>query len=277
MEETQQRPIEVETSTNTITTIQEVKSKKTPLFYINILLLLVVFILGAYILHREGFLGKREETKNKKQEESIEANKNLEGESIKEKEPGFNNFVGKYIKARIPKGWSIKEYENGNGATDTITEETKYAGLTGLEVKKDDTVVLKFQAIDGYGSSGCLEIAHFRDFSQKFEDDMKSQNDEMGDKTIILDFTNTKYVEIDLFGLRLRRVDKTLYYDDIEGDPYFQAQCLKQIVVFKDLKFSAGEGPYKTEMGHFVYTIDKNTTSEDLKTLDEILKSMSLK
>lgn len=265
------------------TVVAEEKKKKSVLFYINIVLLLVILGLGGYILYKEGYWAKQKEQEMEETEEATGDDKGEGPVVVEVTKPTSNDkkeiskdFVGEFIRAKLPEGWSIKEYKDGDG-TDSISEVENIRGLTGLEIKKGNVVVLKLEAIEGYGSNSCPEIARFKDFSQKYEDDIKAQNDEIGDKTTILDYTKTPYVETTIFGLPTRRVEKVFYYDEVEGDAYFQAQCLKQILIFKDLKFSVGEGAYKTENGNYGYTVGDSVTAEELTVLDGILKSLSVK
>ncbi len=274
----QEQPQQEET-----TVVAEEKKKKSALFYINIILLLLIVGLGGYILYKEGYWAKHKEHEMEETEEATEKKKGegsviveVKETEVKEKDTTSKDFVGEFITAKLPEGWSIVEYEEKD-AMEIVSDGAKLNGLTGLDIKKGTMVVFKLQGMEGYGSNACPEIAHFKDFSQKYEDDIKAQNDEMGDKTTVLDFTNTPYTETKLFGIKTRRVEKTIYYDTVEDDSYFQPQCLKQVLIFKDLKFSAGEGAYKTENGDFKYTIHEDATAEELTVLDGILKSMAVK
>jgi len=268
--------LQEESQQETITTVAEEKKKKSALFYINIILLLLIVGLGGYILYKEGYWTKQKEQEMEETEEATEDQTDEGSVIVEVKEPVFEDFVGEFVRAKLPEGWSIKEYKDGDG-TDYMSEVENIKGLTGLEVKKGSVVVLKLQALYGYGSNSCPELVRFKDYSQKWEDDMKKQNDEMGDKTTILDYTKTPYVETTIFGLPTRRVEKVFYYDEVEGDAYFQAQCLKQILIFKDLKFAVGEGSNKTESGHYGYLVDSSVSGEELTVLDGILKSMAVK
>ena len=71
-------------------------------------------------------------------------------------------FTGKYISATLPNGWSIEEYENGQGSTMLNTQET-YSGLTGLKIFKEDVELFSMQAISGLGFAGCSNYAKFLD------------------------------------------------------------------------------------------------------------------
>ena len=271
MEEISQNPIQTPLEARMPTEeITEGKEKKTPLFYINIVLLLIVLGLGAYILYKEGYWAKTKEQEKIETEDALKEEKELD-----EKEPKTKDFTGTYIKAKLPEGWDIVEYEDGEG-TDTVTEGSKVVGLTGLEIKKGGTVILKLKALEGYGSNECSQIAHFKDFSQEYEEDKKEMAEETGHTVTFLDFTKTPYTEINLFGIKIRRVEKEIFYDTIEGDSYFQPQCLKPVLIFDDLTFTVGEGAYQTSNGDYSYSFSGNVTTEELNLLDDILKSMSI-
>lgn len=258
------------------TTVQEEKKKKSVLFYINIFLFLAVLGLGAYILVKEGFWIKKQNHEMKETEEATEKKKSDGSIVVEVKESKYVDFEGDYIKAKLPEGWSIKEYKDGEGS-DYLVDGSNPKGLTGLEIKKGDLIVLKFQAIDGYGSNSCPEIAHFKDFSKKYEDDLRAQNNEMGDETTILDYTDTSYPEIMLFGLKTRRIGDIIYYDVVAGDTYFEPQCLKQILVFEDLKFTVTTDSLQTHNGNYQYLISKSTDENTYESLDGILQSMEVK
>lgn len=264
-----QTPLEARMPTENIT---EEKKKKTVLFYINIVLLLIVLGLGAYILYKEGYWAKTKEQEKIETEDALKKDKEIEEV---EKEPETKDFAGTYIKAKLPEDWDIEEYSDGEG-TDTVTEGSKVVGLTGLEIKKGGTVILKLKALEGYGSNDCSQIAHFKDFSQEYEEDKKEMAEETGHTVTFLDFTKTPYTEINLFGIKTRRVEKAFFYDTIEGDSYFQPQCLTSVLIFDNLKFIVGEGAYQTSNGDYSYSFSGNVTIEELNLLDDILKSMSI-
>ena len=257
------------------TTVEEEKKKKSVLFYINIFLLLAVLGLGAYILVKEGFWIKKQNHEMKETEEATEKKKSDGSIVVEVKETKDTDFTGEFVKAQLPEGWSIKEYKDGDG-TKLMVDDSNPKGLTGLEVKKGETVMFKLEGLDGYGSNYCGELAHFKDLGKEYEDEIRTQNEEAGVETKILDYTSTPYTETNLFGIKTRRVEKTLYYDTIEEGGYFEPQCVKNVLIFKDLKFAVGKAPNQTEKGDYQYTLSEGVNEENLVMLDEILKSMKV-
>lgn len=258
------------------TTMQEEKKKKSVLFYINIFLLLAVLGLGAYILVKEGFWIKKQNHEMKETEEATEKKKSDGSIVVEVKESKYVDFEGDYIKAKLPEGWSIKEYKDGEGS-DYLVDGSNPKGLTGLEIKRGENIILKLEAVDGYGVIDCGELAHFKDFSKEYEEKWMGGDREIGEKTKVLDFTNTAYSEAILFGTKIRRVGKTFYYDTVEEGPYFESHCTRVILVFKDLMFTVGEGSNQSKHGDYQYTLSEDVSEDNLLLLDGILKSMKVK
>lgn len=258
------------------TTVQEEKKKKSVLFYINIFLLLAVLGLGAYILVKEGFWIKKQEHEIKETEKATEKKKEEGSIIVEVKETKYTNFTGEFVKAQLPEGWSIKEYKDGDG-TEYLVDGINVKGLTGLEIKKDENIIFKLEAVDGYGVIDCGELAHFKDFSKEYEEKWMGGDREIGEETKILDFSNTAYSEVILFGTKIRRVGKTFYYDTVEEGPYFESHCTRLILVFKDLVFTVGKGSNQSKHSDYQYTLSEDVSEDNLLLLDGILKSMKVK
>lgn len=258
------------------TPIQEEKKKKSVLFYINIFLFISVLALGTYILFKEKFWIKEQEQEVQETKEKTEEKKGDGSVVVEVKETEYTDFTGEFVKAQLPEGWSIKEYKDGDG-TEYLVDGINVKGLTGLEIKKDENIIFKLEAVDGYGVIDCGELAHFKDFSKEYEEKWMRGDREIGEETKILDFSNTAYSEAILFGTKIRRVGKTFYYDTVEEGPYFESHCTRLILVFKDLVFTVGKGSNQSKHSDYQYTLSEDVSEDNLLLLDGILKSMKVK
>lgn len=182
-------------------------------------------------------------------------------------------FTGKTVITELPKGWNVQEYYNGEGS-DYLVEGTTYTGLTGLKIFNSSNVsVFSLQAISGIGFEGCSEYYQFKDDSVEYKAEMQSIADEIGDTMKIRDLSNTTYVEFSILGTKVRRVDKDLYYDEKEGDNYFEASCFSPLLMLNGLYFTYEDNSKGT--GYF-YEYNSNDTNEELLQIDGILKSIKL-
>ncbi len=243
---------------------RETKSQKQKgsslLFYINILLLLIVLGLGIYILREEGYFKQKQEEK----EEEVARDDNIEIE-----EAGNTIFTGKYLKASLPNGWGIREYEDGE-ENEMIPEGVDFSGLTGIEISNRDKSIMRLEMLDGVGSVGCGAIVLFKDSPENFEEEMKASNKVIGLEGKVIDYTNTEYSETILFGMKVRRVEKRVFYDTEAKTEAFEAQCEGSWIVLDKL-----DAISPTSL--FQLTISQDATAEELSMLDSILKELELK
>lgn len=250
---TEQKPVEIETPQ---ATEQQVKKKKPALLYINILLLLIVLALGAYILKTENFFTEKKE-EIVEREETEEEDKEEKEKEEEVAEPTTSEFVGKYIRATLPLGWSIKEEDLGSQ-------------FKGFQVTHGSKTIMEIEILDGVGSIGCPQIVLFSDSPSNYEEEKKEMNVEIGMEATVLDYTNTKYSAIRFFGVKMRRVGNRMFFDSDKTTQTFEAQCEGSWVVIEELSKIASTN-------HFNLTISSQATEEELNSLDTILENMRLR
>jgi hypothetical protein len=252
---------------------------------LNLLLAIVTIVLLGYIAYRNGYinldniLNSPEETVDIEEERELEEKEEQEeGKSVKEnqqytEEPVvLDTFEGETLSAVLPEGWEIIEYFDGEG-TDMLDPGTTYSGLTGLQILSDGEEIMRIEGVSGIGFIGCQELPRFSDSSPEYEQEQEDLNEEIIEEEIeYLDYTDVPYSEFNWFGRRFRRVGAALYYDTVEDDEFFQPQCEVSFFRLEDLGFEDADGyPGDT----YMYTISQDATENQLKTLDQILISMT--
>lgn len=250
----EQKPVEIETPQ---ATEPQVKKKKSVLLYVNILLIIIVLGLGAYILKTENFFTEEKKEETVEREDDIEE-EDGEEEEMSEEEATTSYFAGKYITATLPLGWNIKE------------EEDLGSQFKGFQIAHGGKTIMELEILDGVGSVGCPQIVLFSDSPENYEEEMKEMNTEIGMEAAVLDYTNTKYSDIHLFGLRMRRVGNRMFFDTDEKTKAFEAQCEGSWIVIEELSEIASTS-------YFNLTISNQATAEELNSLDIILESLRLR
>lgn len=241
--------------------IAEVEKKKTKgnegLIVIIFILFFAVIAMGTYIFIKEGYFTEKNPTntieEEKKEEETV-------------KEPELVKFQGEYLTTEIPQGWSIKEFKNGE-ESDMVTEGVQYSGLTKFEISHESKNIFRLEILDGVGSVGCSQIVLFKDSPEDFEEKQNQQNEEIGIQANVLDYTDTKYSEISLFGTELRRVETKVFYDTDSSTNTFEAQCESNWLVLKGLE-------EVSPVPLFNVWISQDASEEELTALDSILGSL---
>lgn len=227
------------------------------LIVIIFILFFAVIAMGTYIFIKEGYFTEKNPTntieEEKKEEETV-------------KEPELVKFQGEYLTTEIPQGWSIKEFKNGE-ESDMVTEGVQYSGLTKFEISHESKDIFKLEILDGVGSVGCSQIVLFKDSPEDFEEKQNQQNEEIGIQANVLDYTDTKYSEISLFGTELRRVETKVFYDTNSNTETFEAQCESNWLVLKGLEDVS-------PVSLFNVWISQEASEEELTVLDSILESL---
>lgn len=182
-------------------------------------------------------------------------------------------FTGKYISATLPNGWSIEEYENGQGSTMLNTQET-YTGLTGLKIFKEGSELFSMQAISGLGFAGCSNYAKFSDESTTYYQQILVDNEISGSEVTVHDFTNSVYSEFTWLGVPFRRIEKTYVYDVVPGNEYFESCCVFTLLSFQDITLYEIDDKY--ESSAYDFSPSSSASQEELLIIDSILESMSL-
>ncbi|OGC38374.1 hypothetical protein A2V54_01700 [candidate division WWE3 bacterium RBG_19FT_COMBO_53_11] len=189
--------------------------------------------------------------------------------------PTTTEYDGQYVSGEVPEDWTIVEYQNGAGST-MLTEGVTYAGLTGLEIKNPDgAVVFKLAGVYGIGGvDSCQKYFQFSDDSAAYLAEIQGINAEVSDPApTIVDLTTVTHQEYELFGVRVRRIEKKLYWDKTAGDAYFQAACgiSERIFNFTNPAFT-GDG---TSIKNYQHTLNETSPESELLELDAILESLA--
>lgn len=229
------------------------------LIVIIFILFFAVIAMGTYIFIKEGFFTEKNPTNTIEEEEEKK-----EEETVKETE--LVKFQGEYLTTEIPQGWSIKEFKNGE-ESDMVTEGVQYSGLTKFEISHESKDIFRLEILDGVGSVGCSQIVLFKDSPEDFEEKQNQQNEEIGIQANVLDYTDTKYSEISLFGTKVRRVRTKVFYDTDSSTNTFEAQCESNWLVLKGLE-------RVSPVPLFNVWISQDASEEELTVLDSILRSL---
>jgi hypothetical protein len=242
---------------------------------LNIFLALVTIFLLGYIAYKNGYIDLDNilKPKDSDQQEQQEETDTQEEESSSEEDTetsSFTTYEGSVLGAILPEGWTIVEYMDGDG-TDMLVSDLTYTGITGLKVFNGSDAILEMIAVSGIGFVGCPELPIFPDSSEEYLEEQEGYNEVSGTDLITYDFTNTEYSDFKWFGKDFRRVDKTLYFDTVEDDEYFQPQCEGGLVTVPGLSFEDSDG---YEGVAYFYGINEDATEEQLDILDSILASM---
>ncbi len=281
MEESRENNFNLQPTPPKESVVEDIPKKGNFLVVANVLLTLLVIGLGVYIFVTDKKV-KELKIKDKDKESVIQEDTDEEDVVIEKKEenknekeivskPQTKSFTGKYIKAELPTGWEIIEYGDGEG-TEFLMDGTNYKGLTGLKISYNQKNILTMSALDGFGSNECSKLPHFKDSSEKYENDMREMSEETGHTFELLDYTNGGYQEYKWFDRNIRRVGDTFHYDTKNNNAYFEPQCLFSVVAFETSLFSSDSG--SPTMNSYQYELEKTVTKTVLEQLDTILKSM---
>lgn len=189
------------------------------------------------------------------------------------------SFNGDFVQGSIPTGWSIIEYQDGDG-TDFLIEDTDYKGLTGLGVQNSlGKTVFKVQAIDGIGGLDVCETLYmFPDTEQDYIDLYSTSEFLSGSPPTIIDLGND-YSEYSFLGVRVRRVDSKLYWTTMEAGAFNPACGINEnIVQFDEITFEVSfPGLSESYDGDsFTIEITAGTSEADLIILDDILENLEI-
>lgn len=258
-----------------------VKEKKKEIVILVIVLSLLFLLLGGYILYTEFFQEKDEQENTQELEEDTDlgvcevGDEECEEEDVTVKPKSeYTTFEGEIISAKLPKGWSIVEYFDGNGTESLPDIEMSYKGLTAIDVvNPNNKQVFTIQAVSGIGFVGCPNYALFNDDNEAYRFEQQNASEEMGETLNITDYTNTNYIEFEFLGVTFRRIGEKYFYDMNEGNNYFEPPCVEGVLTLEGLYFT-DEGGHVYEA--YFYGPTDDATSTDLLVIDEILGSVKL-
>lgn len=188
--------------------------------------------------------------------------------------PATSTFEGQFVKGKVPEGWTVLEHQNGAGSA-MLTSGVTYLGLTGLEVKNPGgTTVFKLEGVYGIGGLGsCQNYFQFSDDSATYLSEIQGINAEVDTSApTIVNLTSAAYKEYELFDVRVRRVEKKIYWDKTAGNAYFEAACgiSEKIFNFTTPKFTGDS----VSINSYRYTVNETSPETDLLELDKILDSL---
>jgi len=249
------------------------KDKKQILLIAVIVLLVTLILLSLGILaYQNGYLDKVFKKETQEENADTQDEQTEDTDTTQEEKVVETLYKGTSIQATIPSNWTIEEYYDGDG-TDSLPEGTTYEGFTGLKIKKDSEEKFSVRAVSGIGFVGCPMYAKFSDYSPAHLAENQVIADEIGDTMNILDYTNTDYEEFEWLGTTFRRIGFEYFYDEQEGNNYFEAPCTTGILSFDGLSFTDSDG---NPGGSYFYGATTGTSSNDLLVIDRILNSMKL-
>lgn len=274
----QETPVTESTPTPPVVPEPEKKASKVNLIIpIVIFVVLALVIAGFFFAYQKGYFNqflKEEDTNN----EEIEEEQPLDSMEIEEygedeeEIPQEVYFEGDTVRALQPAGWTIEEYYDGEG-TESLVEGTTYEGLTGLKIKKNGVEKFSIRAVSGIGFVGCPMYAQFADYNPSHLALQESMAEEIGEPMNITDYSDSEYEEFEWLGKTFRRIGETYFYDEEEGNNYFEAPCVSGLLVLEGFTFMDSNG-YLGEA--YFYGAAEGTSEEDLLLIDSILESMVL-
>lgn len=266
----------------TVVVTDRPKKKRKGLIILVVVLSILFLALGGYIVYIEFFQEAVEQDLIQDMEEEDTdlgvcevGDEDCEEEDVVVKpEEKYTMFEGEIISAKLPKGWSIVEYFDGEGTESLPEEMGEYSGLTAIDIINPNNLqVFTLQAVSGIGFVGCPNYALFDDDSPSYHAEQQSASDEMGDTLKITDYTNEDYIEFEFLGVTFRRIGEKYFYDMVEGNNYFEPPCVEGLLTLEGLYFT-------DENGHiyeaYFYGLTEDATTADLLVIDEILGSVDL-
>ncbi len=259
------------------------EKKKNILLPLLIILFFVLLAGGIYISYKNGYLDFLFEEEEKTTEENTVEEKDEDTDTTTEEEMTETEeekdvveedeyFEGETVKTLKPNGWTIEEYYDGEG-TESLASGVTYDGLTGLKIKKNGIEKFSLRAVNGIGFEGCRTYYKFNDYNPSHLAYNESMEKEVGETTEIIDHTNSQYHEFEWLGKTFRRIGEVYFYDEQEGNNYFEAPCSTGILVLEGLSFDISDG-YLGEA--YFYGAKEGTSEADLLVIDSILSSMTL-
>jgi hypothetical protein len=187
-------------------------------------------------------------------------------------------YTSKYLEGSIPTGWTIKEFENGQG-TDKLVEGN-FQGLTSVKIyNEQNTEVFSVTAIWGVGGTpDCDQIYKFKDTPQGYIDEKKQLASDVGNSGSKVVSLGDNYTEYTVLGAKTRSLAKYFYWDDVYYEAQYQSfipACgiSESAVTFKDISYQTNG----TKLSDYTPFLDKNISEQDFTKLEAVLKSLQAK
>ena len=129
-------------------------------------------------------------------------------------------------------------------------------------------------AVNGIGgTNACENYFQFSDSSESYYQEIVDLSDEISmDPPTIVEISDGSYTEFNLLGIRVRRVDSTIYWDTTTTTDSFDAACgiIAGVRQLDGLQFSAAG----TTLNDFQVEIVGTPSADDLLLLDAVLESL---
>lgn len=260
--------------------------KKKSNFLRNLMIFFFVVIIlgllgvGAYFLY------------DMQQEESSDSN-TATGEEQENEEPqdedinnedvvvNYTTYQGDYVSASLPDGWTLTEYEDGDGGLGTLVDGT-YDGITAILITDNlGQEVYSIEAVNGIGSIGlCQFVPTFDDTSASY---IQSKIDLYQEMYPGQEPTQTEvgddYSELTLLGKRGRLSGIDFYWDATETTASFDPHCgmpanMPENGGLSFIYTSPGTDP--TIMFDYIYTPKPGMSSTDTEALAAVLDSIEV-
>jgi len=252
------------------------ESKKENIWLILLALFLIALV--GYFVYMDLTTSKEEsQTSNTSSQSDQKEISNIENETSSSSAI-TTTFIGTYLTAKLPIGWSIIEYVDGENS-DNLVDGVTYTGITGFAIMNDNNDIV-FSSNGAYGIGGvsfCEEYYQFSDFNSSHYNDKVAINTEVGEATpIIVDLSTTVFSEFKVLGTPWRRIDNNFYWDEVAGPTYFEAACSGLEMVsapFAGLSFDADGYEVTTYISRILLGANETV---DLELLDGVLGSLEV-
>jgi len=191
----------------------------------------------------------------------------------------LTEFTGEYLKTKLPEGWTLKEYVDGEN-TAFLTGGVTYKGLTGFSIfDENNTRVFKVNGADGIGGTAyCENYYKFADYSASHFDERKALNAELGEPApTVVDLSTQTYVQYNVLGVSWRRIENQFYLDLVDGNNTFETACdglSMSIPAYKGISFDADGYKNTAYMTEILLT---KTDTTNLEKLDIVLENLEVK
>ncbi len=240
---------------------------------LNICMGIAVLGLCGYIAHSKGYLDSLININTKTDKTVVEEKKETEKEQKKEEDDDeYTTYNGTKISVKLPKGWEIKEYFDGDGGA---ASSVPLKGFTAMKLFKDNKEILSFRALYGIGFNGCPKLAHFPDSNPTYENEKKEMSKDI-EPTVLTNYSASEYMEFNLLGKRMRLTkDNKIVHDTISGEVHFEPQCEEAFIPLQGLNYKAQDDNYEYEV--FEYSFKTTLSDTERTELVSVLGSITKK
>lgn len=210
-------------------------------------------------------------------EDELELN---ESEQIEE---DMEIFEGEYISAELIAGWTIVEYEDGQGGYGLLSDGD-YQGLTAIVVRDPDgNDVYSIEAVNGVGGvDACQMIWTFDDTSEIYIQQKQDAYAEVypGQTSLVVEQSPGEYQDFELLGRRGRLHDGVIFWDATNTSLSFDPNCgmpaSLPLGVGLSFDYQAGPGQFADTLTSYFLTPKDGMENADTEALVSILGSIEV-